>query len=136
MINTLESLANEILLIILSNLTCGILIGETGPSLNKYQSILLPIISNSTLSASLQRTHIDGAKSIFFNLISKWIFQEKIIRFVNLKTFILTRCCLSEILINNLSLLVQNQLDELILTFDKDMFEKIETGIYVQTVYA
>ncbi|CAF5159010.1 unnamed protein product, partial [Rotaria sp. Silwood1] len=142
MINTLESLANEILLNILSNLTwfemiqsfwsinkrfnslvcsifsinygrnkSGIIISETDLSLNKYQSILLSIISNSNLSISIQRIYIDGAKSVFFDLISKWIFQENLIYFINLKSLILTRCYLSEILINNLSLLVQYQLD-------------------------
>ncbi|CAF4793033.1 unnamed protein product, partial [Rotaria sp. Silwood2] len=46
-----------------------------------------------------------------------------LIRFINLKSLILTRCYLSEILINNLSLLVQYQLDELILTIDEDSFK-------------
>ncbi|CAF4130132.1 unnamed protein product [Rotaria sordida] len=154
MINTLESLANEILLNILSNLTwfeiiesfwsinkrfnslvcsifsinydrnkTGIIINEIDLSLNKYQSILLSIISNSNLSISIQRIYIDGRKSVFFDLISKWIFQENLIRFINLKSLILTRCFLSEILINNLSLLIQYQLDELILTIDKDSLE-------------
>ncbi|CAF4649233.1 unnamed protein product, partial [Rotaria sp. Silwood2] len=148
------SLANEILLNILSNLTwfemiesfwsinkrfnslvcsifsinygrnkSGIIISETDLSLNKYQSILLTIISNSTLSASIQRIYIDGAKSVFFDLISEWIFQENLIHFINLKSLILTRCYLTEILINNLSLLVQYQLDELILTIDDDSFK-------------
>ncbi|CAF4259387.1 unnamed protein product [Rotaria sordida] len=154
MINTLESLANEILLNILSNLTwfemiesfwsinkrfnslvcsifsinygrnkSGIIISETDLSLNKYQLILLSILSNSNLSISIQRIYIDGAKSVFFDLISKWIFQENLIYFINLKSLILTRCFLSEILINNLSLLIQYQLDELILTIDKDSLE-------------
>ncbi|CAF4147980.1 unnamed protein product [Rotaria sordida] len=154
MINTLESLANEILLNILSNLTwfemiesfwsinkrfnslvcsifsinygrnkSGIIISETDLSLNKYQSILFSIISNSTLSISIQRIYIDGAKSVFFDRISEWIFQENLICFINLKSLILTRCYLSEILINNLSLLVQYQLDELILTIDEDSLE-------------
>ena len=42
---------------------------------------------------------------------------------MNFKSLILTRCYLSEILINNLSLLVQFQLDELILTIDIDSLE-------------
>ncbi|CAF2675635.1 unnamed protein product [Rotaria sp. Silwood2] len=157
MINTLENLANEILLNILSNLAwfemiesfwginkrfnsliclvfsmnndgnhSGIIISEIDLSLNKYQSILCSINSYSTLSASIKRIHIDGAKSIFFDIISEWIFQENLIRFVNLKSLILTRCCLSEILINNVSLLVQYQLDELILTIDKDFSEMFE----------
>jgi hypothetical protein len=101
----------------------GIIISETDLSLKKLQLILWSIISSSSLSASIQRIHVDGAKSVFFNHMSEWIFQEKIIRFVNLKSLILTRCYLSEVLINNLSLLVQYQLDELKLIIDKDTFE-------------
>ncbi|CAF3363564.1 unnamed protein product [Rotaria sp. Silwood2] len=151
MINKFENLSNEILLLILSNLTwfemiesfwllnqrfnsliCstfsmnydgnknGIRINETGLSLNKLQLILSSIISNSSLSASIQQIHIDGSKSsLFFNIISQWIFQEKLIHFVNLKSIILIRCYLSNILINNLSLLVQYQLDHLTLTLNE-----------------
>ncbi|CAF3442313.1 unnamed protein product, partial [Rotaria sp. Silwood2] len=151
MINKFENLSNEILLLILSNLTwfemiesfwllnqrfnsliCstfsmnydgnknGIRINETGLSLNKLQLILSSIISNSFLSASIQQIHIDGSKSsLFFNIISQWIFQEKLIHFVNLKSIILIRCYLSNILINNLSLLVQYHLDHLTLTLNE-----------------
>ncbi|CAF4024021.1 unnamed protein product [Rotaria sp. Silwood1] len=64
-----------------------------------------------------------GQSQFFFDVISEWIFQEKLIRFVNLKSIILSRYYLTETLINNLSLLVQYQLDELILKIDKDTFE-------------
>ncbi|CAF4413628.1 unnamed protein product [Rotaria sp. Silwood2] len=104
-----------------------IILTATDLSLNKYQSIFCSINSNSTLSASIKRLHIDGARSTFFDIISEWIFQENLIRFVNLKSLILTRCYLSETLINNLSLLVQYQLDELILTIDKDSSKMFES---------
>ncbi|CAF1152880.1 unnamed protein product [Rotaria sp. Silwood1] len=103
-----------------------IIITGTDLSLNKYQSIFCSLNSSSTLSASIKRLHIDGARSIFFDIISEWIFQENLIRFINLKSLILTRCYLSETLINNLSLLVQYQMDELILKIDKDSSEMLE----------
>ena len=154
MTTTLESLPNEILLIILSNIRWfeliesfwslnkrfnslinsklsinfernknGILIGEGGLSYNQCQSILLPIISNSSISADIQRIHIDGTHLNSSYFITEWIFHEKVIRFVNLKTLILTQCDLSEILITHLSLLIEYQLEELILMFDEDIFE-------------
>ncbi|CAF1415831.1 unnamed protein product [Rotaria sordida] len=44
----------------------GIRINETDLSLNKLQLILSSIVSNSSLSASIQQIHIDGSKSSFF----------------------------------------------------------------------
>ncbi|CAF4281252.1 unnamed protein product, partial [Rotaria sp. Silwood2] len=151
MLNRLENLSNEILLIILSKLTSfeiiesfwslnkrfnsliystfsinsnEIQINEIGLSINKFQSIMSTIISDSSLSTSIKRIHIDGSKSIFLNLISQWIFQDnKFIHFVNLKSFTLRRCHLSDILINTLSLLIQYQLHEFNFTFDIDTFE-------------
>ncbi len=59
----------------------------------------------------------------FLILYLNGFFNKNLIRFINFKSLILTQCYLSEILINNLSLLVQYQLDELILTIDKDSLE-------------
>ncbi|CAF4155082.1 unnamed protein product, partial [Rotaria sp. Silwood2] len=56
--------------------------------------------------------------------------NEKILRFINLKKLILTKCYFTERLIENLWSLVQYQLNELILTIDKDTFErKIRSGV-------
>ena len=83
----------------------------------------MPIISNSSISADIQRIQIDGTHLNFSYFITEWIFHEKVIRFVNLKTLILTQCDLSEILITDLSLLIEYQLEELVLIFDGDIFE-------------
>ena len=47
------------------------------------------------------------------------------LRFPSLKSLVLTRCFLSGPLIENLSLLIENQLDELTLTFDEDAFRAL-----------
>ncbi|CAF1560315.1 unnamed protein product [Rotaria sordida] len=52
--------------------------------------------------------------------------HEKVLRFVNLKKLILTECYFTLRLIENLSLLIQYQLDEFILTFDKDIFKSFQ----------
>ncbi len=51
--------------------------------------------------------------------------HSKILRFVNLKKVILKKCYLTEKLIENLSFLIKYQLDELIFTFDEDIFQLI-----------
>ncbi|CAM4851585.1 unnamed protein product, partial [Rotaria magnacalcarata] len=47
------------------------------------------------------------------------------LRFPFLKSLVLPRCWLSGPLIQNLSLLIDNQLDELTLTFDNDTFNAL-----------
>ena len=47
---------------------------------------------------------------------------KKMLGFPSLKSLVLTRCFLSGALIENLSLLIKNQLDELTLTFEEDAF--------------
>lgn len=150
MIEKLENLPNEILLIILSNiqwfemiesfwslnkrfnsLIClkismdnGINISEKCSSFNKYHRIL-----SSTNLNSLPFTHhikwirIDGRNSSCCDIISQWIFDKNIFRFINLKKLILTECYITEKLIKNLSLLIEHQLNELILRLDEDIFK-------------
>jgi hypothetical protein len=151
MITTLENLPNEILMDVLSNmkwfemiesfwslnqrfnsLIClkismnknQIHITKRSVSFNRCHSIILSRICNlSSFFACVQSININGTDSNCCDVISQWIFHNNILRFINLKRLTLTECCLTEILIYNLSLLIQNQLDELILKFDKDIFK-------------
>ena len=71
-----------------------------------------------------------GTNSMSSNISYQGIFfhnNDKImLHFPFLKSLVLTRCCLSGALIQNLSLLIENQLDELTLTFDKDAFHALQ----------
>jgi hypothetical protein len=150
MINKFENQPNEILILIFSNLSwfeiirslwsinqrinsliCSIFsmnkIVLTQPGLSHIEcsSILLPIISKSScLSSAIRCIHFDEANSNSSEYIHKWLFdnEKQILHFSNLKSLILTRCLLSEPLVKSLSLLVELQLDELRLTFDRDIF--------------
>ena len=51
--------------------------------------------------------------------------QIQILCFPNLKSLKITQCLLSQSLIQTLSLLIQNQLNQLTLTFDEEMIELI-----------
>ncbi|CAF3564796.1 unnamed protein product [Rotaria sp. Silwood1] len=156
MITTLETIPNEILLMIFSHLSwfellmslsslnkrfdrliCsilskidnksnnGLVIINPGLSYNKCNSILLPLISNPLLpfASCIQRLHFDGTICNDSDLSYKWLFDndKKILHFPNLKSLILTRCLLVQPLIKSLPILIKYQLDELILTFDKDI---------------
>ncbi|CAF4408349.1 unnamed protein product, partial [Rotaria sp. Silwood2] len=156
MITTLETIPNEILLMIFSHLSwfelvmslsslnkrfdrliCsilskidnksnnGLVIINPGLSYNKCNSILLPLISNPLLpfASCIRRIHFDGTICNAADLSYKWLFDndKKILHFPNLKSLILTRCLLVEPLIKSLPILIKYQLDELKLTFDKDI---------------
>ena len=59
-------------------------------------------------------------------LCYEWLFNDKkILRFPNLKSLILTRCGSIEPVVQSLSYLIEHQLDELTLTFDKQVFMQI-----------
>jgi hypothetical protein len=163
MITTLENLPNEILLGILSNikwfemiesfwslnqrfnsLIClkismnknQINITKRSVSFNRCHSIILSRICNlSSFFACVQSINIDGTNSNCCDVISQWIFHENILRFVNLKRLVLTECYVTETLIYNLSLLIQDQLDELILKFDKDIFQMFSYETFCQMKY-
>ena len=100
---------------------------QQGLSYNKCCSILFPLILNSSsLSSSIQRIHFDGTNSIAPDLCYEWLFSEKkILHFSNLKSLILTRCGSIEPVIQCLSYLIEHQLDELTLTFDQQVFNRI-----------
>jgi len=153
MITTFEKLPNEILLTVLSYfswselltslwsldtrfdaLICsilsrfnnGLIIIEPGLSFTKCHSILFPLISrSSSLLTCIQRIHIDGANSNVYDLIYEWLFDDEkhMFRFPNLKSLILTQCLLIKPLLKALPSLIKHQLDELALTFDRDMIK-------------
>jgi len=106
----------------------GIIFNKPGLSYKKFSKILLPLIFNSlSLCSSIKYIHVDGINSICFYLIYQDIFSynddKLILRFPNLKSLYISRCLLSESLIQTLSFLIQYQLNELTLTFDKNIYE-------------
>ncbi|CAF4165809.1 unnamed protein product, partial [Rotaria sp. Silwood2] len=109
-----------------NQLNSGLLISN-GLSYNKCCSILFPLISSSSsLSSSIQRIHFDDTFSTASNLCYEWLFNGKhILRFPNLKSLILTRCGSLEPIIQSLSHLIEHQLDELTLTFDRQAFKRL-----------
>ncbi|CAF1220164.1 unnamed protein product [Rotaria sp. Silwood1] len=112
MLNRLENLPNEILLLILNYIRWFEMI-ESFWSLNKH--------FNNLIYLKLSMTNygiVISEKCFSFN-------HSKILRFVNLKKIILKQCYLTIKLIENLSFLIQYQLDVFIFTFDEDIFELI-----------
>ncbi|CAF1382893.1 unnamed protein product [Rotaria sordida] len=120
-----NSLVCSILSINDNQLNSGLLITH-GLSYNKCCSILFPLILNSSsLSSSIQRIHFDETNSIASDLCYEWLFNDKnILRFPNLKSFILTRCGSIEPIIQSLSHLIEHQLEELTLTFNQQVFKR------------
>ncbi|CAF5169647.1 unnamed protein product, partial [Rotaria sp. Silwood1] len=118
-----NSLVCSILSINDNRLNSGLLITH-GLAYNKCCSILFPLILNSSpLSSSIQRIHFDGSNSIASDLCYEWLFNDKkLFHFPNLKSLVLGQCGSIKPIVQSLSYLVQHQLDELTLTFDKHVF--------------
>jgi hypothetical protein len=121
-----DSLVCSILSINDKRLNSG-LVFTCGLSYKKYSTILFPLISNSSfLSSSIRRIHFDGRNSSAYDLCYQWLFSdENILRFPNLKSLILTRCGSTKSIFESLPYLIEHQLDELILTFDNQLFRQI-----------
>jgi len=154
MINKLENVPNEIFLMIFSHMTLfeiiesfcslnkrlnniiylnilmnknGIVINKRCLSFNKCHSIITSKINDlSFIFNCIRSIYIDGIYVNCCDIISEWIFHSKILRFINLKKVILRKCYLTENLIENLSLLIEYQLNELVLTFDNDVFQSYQ----------
>ncbi|UJR35474.1 hypothetical protein I4U23_028230 [Adineta vaga] len=110
----------------LSSRKNGLVFIEPSLSLEKRQTKLFPLISQSSLLlSSIRRIHFDGTNSNSFDLINEWLFdnEKKSSRFSNLQSLILTRCLLNKSLFDTLPLLIKYQLDELTLLLDKNMIE-------------
>jgi hypothetical protein len=86
------------------------------------------ISRSSSLLTCIERIDIDGTNSNACNLIYEWLFDDDkhIFRFPNLKSLILTQCLLIEPLLKVLPPLIKHQLDELTLTFDREMIELLK----------
>jgi len=144
----IETLPNEVLMYILSylswfdmltslwslnirfnSLVCSTIyindsLSTLGLSYNKC-SILFPLIfKSSSLSSSIKHIHFDERNSITCDLIYQWLFNDKnILHFPNLKSLILIGCQKSiEPVWKCLYHLIENQLDELRLTFNRTIF--------------
>jgi len=141
MLDSLWSLNNRINYLICSVVSInndkqknGIIIKESGLSYNKCYSKFFSLFNHSSLlsfCSSIRNMCFDGTNSIACDINYEWIFfqdnnDKKILRFPNLKSLIVTQCWLSESLIENLSLLIQDQLDDLTLTFDPEMFNSFQ----------
>ncbi|CAF4111169.1 unnamed protein product [Rotaria sp. Silwood2] len=119
---------NSLIYLIFSNNENGIIFNKSGLSYKIFSSILLPLIfnSSSSISSNIKYIHFDGNKSIPFDFIYQCIFsnndQQKI-SFPNLKSLYITRCFLTQPIIQTLSVLIQYHLNQLTLTFHEDMFE-------------
>ncbi|CAF1550330.1 unnamed protein product [Rotaria magnacalcarata] len=167
MMSPLETLPNEVFIIIFShlswlemltslwslnnrinNLICsivsmndskrksGLIMKDLGLSYNECHSRLLPLLDHSSLlpfCSSIRHMCFDGRNSIDCDSICEWMFfqknDKKILRFPNLKSLTITQCYLSESLTQSLSVLVQDQLDELTLACDIDMFNDLDYEI-------
>ncbi|CAF1480169.1 unnamed protein product [Adineta steineri] len=101
----------------------GLVFIQPGLSFKKCHSTLFPLICQSSLSSSIRRMHFDETYSNSCELVNEWLFdnKRKSLRFLNIKSLILTRCLLVKSLIDTLLFLIKHQLDELTLIFDKDM---------------
>ncbi|CAM4750629.1 unnamed protein product [Rotaria magnacalcarata] len=151
MISRLEILPNEIFLNIFSHLSwneiltsfwslnerfnslvcstfsmnkTGIIIGQTNLSYKIFLTKLFPLISNcSSLINSIRHIHFDGSNSNSYDFFNK---NGNIHNYPNLKSLVLNQIYLSELLIENLSLLIQYRLKELTLILDEDIFKKFD----------
>lgn len=106
----------------------GIILNRPGISYKKLSSILFPLINNSLqFSSSIKHIHIDGENSLFYDTICEYILSnndnKQNMKFLNLKSLYINQCFLSQSLSETLCFLIQNQLEELRLSFDKDLFE-------------
>ncbi|CAF4749762.1 unnamed protein product, partial [Rotaria sp. Silwood2] len=98
-----------------------------GLSYNTCCSILFSLISNSSsFYSSIRRIHFDDKNSMSSDLCYDWLFNDKnILRFPNLKSLILIRCGSIESVVQSLFYLIKHQLDDLTLTFDKHVFDRL-----------
>lgn len=75
----------------------GIIFNKSGLSYQKFSSILLPLILNSSpsLSANIKYIHFDGINSNSYDIIQQCLFSnndKQKICFPNLKSLYITKC--------------------------------------------
>lgn len=108
-------------------LKIGVMCTEQNLSYKKCCSILFPLILRSpSLCSSIQRIHFDGTNSIADDLSYEWLFNDKkILHFPYLKSLILTQCGSIEPVVQSLLYLIEHQLDELTLSFNKFVYRRM-----------
>jgi len=104
---------------------CAIIINKTSLSYKIFLSKLFPLISDcSSLINSIRNIHLDGRCPNSYDFFNK---NRCIIYYPNLKSLMLDRFYLSELLINNLYYLIQGQLKKLTMILDEDVFTVYES---------
>ncbi|CAM4786287.1 unnamed protein product [Rotaria magnacalcarata] len=109
----------------------GIIIRQTNLSYKIFLTKLFPLISNcSFLINSIRHIHFDGSNSNSYDFFNQ---NGNIHNYPNLKSLVLNQIYLSELLIENLCLLIQYRLKELTLILDEDIFKvfRLEDKPYV-----
>ena len=102
-----------------------IIFNRPGLSYKECSSTFIPMITQSSdLSSSVRYMHLDGSNSLVHGIFEQWLYctdnRTSKLRFLNLKSLVLTRFLLSEPSINCLSRLVRDQLTHLRIEVDKD----------------
>lgn len=121
---------NSLIYSTLSNNKYGVIFHESNISYKTFSSILLPLVFNSSpsIASNIKYMHFDGRISIPFDFIHQCFFcnnHQQEMCFPNLKTLYITRCFLTQPLIQTLSVLIKCQLNHLTLTFHEDMFQDV-----------
>ncbi|CAF0978547.1 unnamed protein product [Rotaria sordida] len=118
---------NSLICSIFSMNKYGIIFNKPGLSYKKCSSILFPLIFNSSsLCSNIKSMYFDGIYSIPFDFIYEKFFyhnDKQRIYFPNLKSLYITKCLLSQPILQILSTLIKYQLNELLLTFHGDINE-------------
>ncbi len=103
----------------------GIVINQTGLSYTRFSSEFLPLISNCpSLISSIRRIHLDGTNSNSYDFFTN---NRYTLHYYHLKSLILTRCYLSELLIENLYFLIEYRLTKLTLILDEQIFDVFQS---------
>jgi hypothetical protein len=130
---SLNQRITSVICLIFSRNQNGIILNKPGLSYRIFSKILSSRFNSSSLSSSIKYIHFNGIHSISFDFIYEKIFyrnDKQTICFPNLKSLYINRCLLSKRIIRTLSLLIQYRLNQLILTFDKDIYQTFhETGL-------
>ncbi|CAF5090567.1 unnamed protein product, partial [Rotaria sp. Silwood1] len=124
---SLNKRIDSLICLIFSMKRNGIVPNNLSLSYKKISEILLPLILNSSsLSSSIKSIYFNGINSISFDFIYQKIFYHSDKRknsFLNLESLYITRCLLSQSLIETLSFFIQYHLYQLTLTFHEDIYE-------------
>ncbi|UJR16480.1 hypothetical protein I4U23_003383 [Adineta vaga] len=110
----------------------GIVLNNLNFSYKTFCEILFPsIVNSSLLSSNIKYIYFQGTKSIAFDFLYQNIFyhnEKQNNPFPNLESLHMTRCLLSQSLIETLSFLIQHHSKQLTLTFNEDIYESFHYG--------